>query len=88
MSGEPIDALILHPEDHVASVLRDIAAEEQVTLSSGGLVRANTLIPLGHKIAICNVPAGGRLKKYGAVIGETTAAICTGDHVHLHNLTG
>jgi hypothetical protein len=32
------------------------------------------------------MPAGHHIRKYGAAIGEATAAIAAGAHVHVHNL--
>jgi (2R)-sulfolactate sulfo-lyase subunit alpha len=43
-------------------------------------------VPLGHKLAIADVPAQGTVIKYGHDIGRTTAAIRKGQHVHVHNL--
>lgn len=49
-------------------------------------VTANQDIPLGHKIALVDVPQGGTITKYGCPIGKTTKTIKKGDHVHIHNL--
>lgn len=43
-------------------------------------------VPPGHKIALADIPEGGDVRKYGAVIGRATAAIRAGDHVHVHNI--
>ncbi len=43
-------------------------------------------IPIGHKIAIEPIPAAAKVIKFGAPIGSATCDICTGEHVHLHNL--
>lgn len=39
-----------------------------------------------HKLALCDIAAGERVYKYGAVIGEATKPIAAGEHVHVHNL--
>ena len=40
----------------------------------------------GHKYALCNIPCGERVIKYGQPIGHATCDICAGEHVHTHNL--
>jgi (2R)-sulfolactate sulfo-lyase subunit alpha len=43
-------------------------------------------VPLGHKVAMRAIARGARVMKYGSPIGEATADIAAGDHVHVHNL--
>lgn len=43
-------------------------------------------VEVGHKIALVPIPASGGIVKYGEVIGRATKNICTGDHVHVHNM--
>jgi altronate hydrolase len=43
-------------------------------------------VPRGHKVAVRDLPAGTAVRKYGQVIGVTTAPIAAGEHVHTHNL--
>jgi altronate hydrolase len=43
-------------------------------------------VPRGHKVAVRALPAGTAVRKYGQVIGVTTAPIAAGEHVHTHNL--
>ena len=45
-------------------------------------------VPLGHKLAIVDIPEGDPVVKYGVAIGRATRAIRTGEHVHTHNLKG
>ncbi|MBR6257708.1 MAG: altronate dehydratase [Lachnospiraceae bacterium] len=40
----------------------------------------------GHKKAICDIPAGSDVIKYGFPIGYATADIAAGEHVHTHNM--
>ena len=42
-------------------------------------------ISQGHKLANCDIPAGGNIIKYNVVIGRATKDICQGEWVHLHN---
>lgn len=43
-------------------------------------------IPAGHKMAVCDIPAGGRVIKYGYPIGNAKEPIRAGSWVHTHNL--
>ena len=49
-----------------------------------GLV-AKMDIPIGHKVALKDIPAGETVWKYGEDVGVTKAAIAKGEHLHVHN---
>lgn len=83
------DALVLHQDDDIAVVLRDIAAGERIQALNGAdlcLVDIRTALPTGHKVAMHDMMAGHRVRKYGEIIGELTAPVVKGEHVHVHNL--
>ena len=40
----------------------------------------------GHKYALCDIPAGENVIKYGNPIGHALCDIREGEHVHIHNL--
>ena len=80
MTVPPI--LRLHPEDDVAVAVRALEPGEDL---GSGLV-GREAIPAGHKVALKPVPVGGRVRKYGQVIGGASQAIAPGDWVHVHNL--
>ena len=84
--------LVHEPGDSVGVAVVDIKAGEQVTgtfmndHTKSVTVAARNDIPLGHKIALIDVPAKGKVVKYGVVIGGAVKSINAGDHVHVHNL--
>jgi hypothetical protein len=81
------DAVIVHPDDDVATALRPLAAGEPVRIDGAAAAgTAAEAIPLGGKLALRDLPAGGPVRKYGEVIGETTAPVPPGGLVHVHNL--
>ena len=43
-------------------------------------------IPLGHKIALCDLTLENSVLKYGHNIGKVVTDIKAGEHVHIHNL--
>ena len=47
---------------------------------------AREAIPLGHKIALADIEAGGTVIKYGQDIGEAVRVIGQGHHAHVHNM--
>ena len=76
---------MLHPADDVAVVGQDTPAGTR--LSAGNVTVSTTIaIPSGHKVALRAIAPGETVRKYGQVIGLATAAIASGDHVHIHNL--
>lgn len=77
--------------DDVAVVIVDIASGDEVvavTLDGTHLatVTAAEDIPLGHKVALRDMPEGHEVIKYGRAIGRATQAIATGQHVHTQNV--
>ncbi|MDE2363705.1 MAG: UxaA family hydrolase [Hyphomicrobiales bacterium] len=82
------DAIRLASADNVATVLRPVACGDTLRLRGAKDARlvASQDIPLCHKIALTALAAGDRVVKYGQTIGEATAAIRVGDHVHVHNM--
>jgi (2R)-sulfolactate sulfo-lyase subunit alpha len=43
-------------------------------------------IPIGHKLALVDIPDGATVIKYGHDIGRTVAPIKAGEHAHVHNI--
>lgn len=78
--------LVLHPEDNVAVALEPIAGGTKAQLSNGKEITAIDEIPFAHKIAIASMEPGALVRKYGEIIGEATASIALGQHVHVHNI--
>ena len=75
----------LQSNDTVAVAIEALPAGAAVELGQVTLVLRED-IPAGHKVALEDVAAGGRVLKYGYVIGVATRPIYTGQHVHTHNL--
>jgi (2R)-sulfolactate sulfo-lyase subunit alpha len=49
-------------------------------------VRAQSAIPIGHKLAIHKLKEKDTVIKYGTDIGRTVAPIKVGEHAHVHNI--
>jgi altronate hydrolase len=82
--GEGQALFRIHPADDVAVALRDLRAGETPAEPGGVVLRED--IPQGHKIALREIPAGGRVLKYGLPIGAASRCIPAGAWVHTHNL--
>lgn len=64
--------------DQVTGVYMD--TEETITLESRGD------IPLGHKIAVNDIPTDDEVTEYRVKIGLAREPIAAGDYVHVHNI--
>jgi len=49
-------------------------------------VPVSDAIPIGHKLALVDIPEGATVIKYGHDIGRAVAAIKPGQHLHVHNV--
>ncbi|QDR82564.1 UxaA family hydrolase [Sporomusa termitida] len=84
-------AIIMKPQDNVATVIEDIAAGCDIEINiEGNSIDLQVIdnIPFGHKVAIRDIAKDDRIIKYGEVIGVATAPIAAGRHIHVHNLGG
>lgn len=75
------DYIIINPIDNVAVVLRPFSKGEKVE----NVVLLED-IPQAHKVALKDIKKGENVIKYGSPIGHATMDICTGQHVHTHNV--
>lgn len=81
------DAVRIAAGDNIAVALRSLQSEARV-LADGDIRRVMLTgdIPMGHKFALADLPAGAEIRKYGCVIGILTREVSAGEHVHVHNL--
>jgi altronate dehydratase small subunit len=83
------DAIMINPQDNVATALRDIGADETVLVGVGTESNKITIrerIPFGHKFAAQDIQKGENVIKYGEVIGRASKDILAGTHAHVHNI--
>ena len=78
-------AVRLSEADQVAIVKTALAAGSELHFR-GETIRVQQLVPAGHKVALCRVPRGQPIRRYGQVIGFATQDVEPGEHVHSHNL--
>ena len=84
-------AIILNDKDNVATALTKLAAGEVIQMEMNDHTLSVTLldtIPFGHKFSLTRIKSDSPVTKYGEKIGEATADIQPGQHVHVHNVGG
>ena len=77
--------LFLNPKDNVCTAIAPISGGTNLQIS-GHTVVLKQNIPLGFKIAGCNIATNESIVKYGVSIGSATRDIALGELVHLHNM--
>jgi altronate dehydratase small subunit len=86
-----LEAIMFNPADNTAVALTDLPKGTTVSVKADAEERQVTLIePITyqHKFSVVPIKKGDRILKYGQVIGEATAEIRAGEHVHVHNMVG
>lgn len=87
---EPVElasvAVLLHEGDEVAVAKESLLPGTQLILPDGAVIRVSQVIPMGHKVALVDIPYDGTVHKYGQIIGFATQEIKAGQHVHTQNL--
>ena len=81
--------IVINEKDNVGIALKPLNAGTKVSVKVQGRIEKMKLlsdIPMGHKFAIRDMEEGGAVIKYGEPIGQTTAKITRGEHVHIHNV--
>lgn len=79
----------INDNDKVIVALNTIPAGEKLSVEVDGVTKEITAleeIPAGHKMAICDIPEGGEVIKYGYRIGNAKEPIKAGQWIHTHNV--
>ena len=83
------NAIVIDPEDDVATLLQAAAPGETVVWKTSDDhvdLRTCEAVPEGHKVALKDIPKGTVVRKYGYAIARAERDIRKGEHVHTHNL--
>ncbi|MBK5295180.1 MAG: altronate dehydratase [Acidobacteriia bacterium] len=75
----------LHGRDNIAVARVPLAAGQKVRLG-GREITLLDAVPMGHKVALEDIPAGGAIIRYGQLMGRARVRIEPGRHVHTHNV--
>lgn len=82
-----LKAVVLNSKDNIGVALANLEKGEVLDLE-GGCVKLEEQILYQHKFSIQNIAQREKVIKWGEVIGEATADIKPGHHVHIHNMKG
>jgi hypothetical protein len=77
--------LFLSPKDNVCTAIAPISSGTTLQIY-GDIVVIKQNIPLGFKIAGCDIATNESIIKCGVSIGSATRNIVLGELVHLHNM--
>jgi altronate hydrolase len=85
------DFLKINEQDNVIVALTTLPQGHEITTTDSltgesVVVTALSEIPRGHKMAICDIPQGGEITKYGYRIGLASQPIQKGEWIHTHNM--
>ena len=75
----------IHEKDNVIVALQEITKGEKISTEQGE-IEALEIIPAGHKMAVSNIPEGGKVIKYGSCIGTVKKNVQPGEWIHTHNI--
>ena len=80
--------VLLHQDDNVGTAKQALVPRSVLTdvPGRGGTLTTRGLIPMGHKVALGDIPEGEAVRRYGQIIGFATRPIAAGEHVHTQNL--
>jgi (2R)-sulfolactate sulfo-lyase subunit alpha len=84
--------ILLHePDDDVGVAVTDLKRGSTigaVTLEGKrlGSLKLRDNVPLGHKVAMRDLPKDKPVIKYGRPVGKAVKAVSRGAHVHTHNV--
>jgi altronate dehydratase small subunit len=87
--GMSAQAIVMNEKDNVATALKPFHKGTKASVEVQGRLQKVMLlsdIPMGHKFALKDMEEGEAVIKYGEPIGQSTAKIIRGEHVHVHNV--
>ena len=79
-------AIIVDPNDNVAVVKKTTAPGLELLLPTGSLLQVRSAVPLGHRFATQNIPAGEYVLQFGQPIG-TSLGINAGEQITHDNMS-
>jgi len=81
--------IVINEKDNVATAIAPLEAGSTVSVATQRgqeKIKLLSSLPMGHKFALLDIEKGADVIKYGESIGQTTARIARGEHVHVHNV--
>jgi len=85
------EIIIIDPKDNVGIIKKEVNKEEKIIIKDSDYrnsIEVKEKIPFGFKIALKDIEIGGKIYKYGEIIGKAKVNIQKGEMVHVHNIEG
>lgn len=79
------NSIQIHPKDTVGVALAPLKSGQPILVGAQKITLLQD-IPQGHKFALCDMPCGEEVIKYGSPIGKAREFIPKGAWVHTHNI--
>ncbi len=79
-------AIHLRPNDNVAISTRALSAGEVLNVGQHSVTLAQD-VPMGHKVALVEIPQDAAITRYGQIIGFASQPIAPGTWCHTPNIT-
>jgi len=89
METKTASAVVISEKDNVATATRAVKTGEKLAVRVGEEekeIAVKSDIKFLHKFALKDINKGDKIFKYGMLMGEATADISQGEHVHVHNV--
>ncbi|MGV7929286.1 MAG: UxaA family hydrolase [Spirochaetota bacterium] len=80
------EIIVINSADNVGVAVRDIPKGPEVPVPGHDDIMVLDTIPVGHKIALCDLEKGAEVIKYGHGIGRVKEDVKRGQWIHLHNM--
>jgi altronate hydrolase len=79
------EIVVLHPRDNICVAARNLDRGESILANDCAITLVEP-VRQGHKIALAEIDAGAKVRKWGESIGFATRRIAPGEWVHSHNM--
>lgn len=77
--------LMVDAADNVIVTFEALVRGDELNWRGGSLL-VHEAVPVGHKVAACDIGQDEPIIKYGTAIGLASQPIAKGTHVHCHNV--
>lgn len=85
ISNTKSSIIVIHSDDNVGIIVHEGGLNKGHSINED--ITLNEHVPFGHKVALCPIPFGEHIIRYGQVIGRANTDISKGDWVSERNMS-